>query len=624
MLLRLLLLTCLASTALSGVHTGCQKRLKKICPGAMTTDTKAQCVACVHANFQKLKRNCTLQRALAKCDQSPVPRPLPPQPPAPPCPPVAPAAGAPQPHIVLFVIDDQGWANVGYHNPGNVITPNSDRLAKEGIRLERHYAFRWCAPSRSALMTGRLPYHVLENTNYVTRGMTMLPKKLQSVGYTTHMVGKWHLGDTVNWMTPYSRGFNTSLGYLAGGEDHYTQLQSGEAGCPGVDLWQTNAPAYGKNGTYAAFTYNEELEKIIKNHPNPKKNPLFLYVATQTMHAPQEVPSFYSNPYSSKGYDLDYSIMNGMATVSDSILGNITNELKKKEMWNNTLFIHVSDNGGPAGRLSSGHSGNNWPLRGGKTNNFEGGVRVASFLTGGFLTNNVMQQRIGSELHGYIHLADWYPTLSFLAGTFLKLFILITVALPHQIFIIPGIVKSYDKYELVHGLFFFSIVFYFFYKTTGANPNDVPSIIPNSTIQVPPVDGFNLWPYLSGQNDVSPRTDIMLSSEDNGALISGHLKIIFGLQTYGFWQSPIYPNASTDHSKETEYDCGMTGCLFNITSDPSEYENLADSEPMLLQQMTKLYQQKNATKFWLKRVQVDAAKCAAKRDERGGFLGPYF
>ena len=55
------------------------------------------------------------------------------------------------------------------------------------------------------------------------------------------------------------------------------------------------------------------------------------------------------------------------------------------------------------------------------------GVRVASFLTGGFLTNNVMQQRIGSELHGYIHLADWYPTLSLLAGTFLKLFILITV-----------------------------------------------------------------------------------------------------------------------------------------------------------------------------------------------------
>jgi len=401
----------------------------------------------------------------------------------------------------------------------------------------------------------------------------MLPKKLQSVGYTTHMVGKWHLGDTVNWMTPYSRGFNTSLGYLAGGEDHYTQLQSGEAGCPGVDLWQTNAPAYGKNGTYAAFMYNEELERIIDSHPNPNKNPLFLYVATQTMHAPQEVPSFYSDPYSSKGYDLDYSIMNGMATVSDSILGNLTNALKKKGMWNNTLLIHVSDNGGPAGRLSSGHSGNNWPLRGGKTNNFEGGVRVASFLTGGFLTNSVAEERIGSELHGYIHLADWYPTLSLLAG---------------------------------------------------ANPKDVPSTIPNSTIQVPPVDGFNLWPYLSGESAASPRTDIMLSSEDNGAFISGHLKIIFGLQTYGFWQSPIYPNASTDHSKETEYDCGTTGCLFNITRDPSEYDNLAEAEPMLLQQMTKLYQQKNATKFWLERVQVDAAKCAAKRDERGGFLGPYF
>jgi hypothetical protein len=119
-------------------------------------------------------------------------------PPAPLAPRVAPTAGAPRPHIILHVTDDQGWANVGYHNKGHVLTPTMDRLAtEEGIRFERHYAYQWCAPSRASLLTGRLPFHVLEGNGAiwppgplrdgptptaVTRGMTMLPKKLQSVG----------------------------------------------------------------------------------------------------------------------------------------------------------------------------------------------------------------------------------------------------------------------------------------------------------------------------------------------------------------------------------------------------------------------------------------------------------
>ena len=133
-------------------------------------------------------------------------------PPAPPSPRVAPKKGAPRPHIILHLTDDQGWANVGYHNPAHVITPTMDHLAtKEGIRFERHYAFQWCAPSRASLMTGRESYHVLQGTHRapaadgeaagagagpgalptaVTRGMTMLPRKLQSVGYTTHQIGK--------------------------------------------------------------------------------------------------------------------------------------------------------------------------------------------------------------------------------------------------------------------------------------------------------------------------------------------------------------------------------------------------------------------------------------------------
>ena len=87
--------------------------------------------------------------------------------------------------------DGMGWAAMGYHNPGNVHTPHMDSLSADGVRLERHYTYRWCAPTRSALMTGRLPYHVLQTTNYVHRDMSMLPAKLKAAGYSTAQVGKW-------------------------------------------------------------------------------------------------------------------------------------------------------------------------------------------------------------------------------------------------------------------------------------------------------------------------------------------------------------------------------------------------------------------------------------------------
>ena len=114
--------------------------------------------------------------------------PLPPDP----LPATQPAAGAARPHIVLFVVDDYGFAGIGAHAAaeGLTHTPNFDAAVSEGVLLERHYTFFWCAPTRAAFMTGRLPYHVMESGNFVSGGMNMLPAKLKQVGYKTHQVGK--------------------------------------------------------------------------------------------------------------------------------------------------------------------------------------------------------------------------------------------------------------------------------------------------------------------------------------------------------------------------------------------------------------------------------------------------
>ena len=377
------------------------------------------------------------------------------------------------------------------------------------------------------------------------------------------------MGETKPWMTPVGRGFDSSLGYLSGGEDHYTQLQKsvGIFGCVGIDLYKSDAPAYGYNGTYAAYIYGAEGERLIAAH-DPLAGPLFIYFASQVMHAPQEVPAVFSDLYPQPKYDTDYAIMNGMASAADQVLGNTTRALKDRGMWENTLLIYTSDNGGPAGQASSGHSGNNFPLRGGKTNFFEGGIRVASFVSGGIIP----QRMRGQTLSGYIHVCDWYPTMLGLAG--------------------------------------------------GDPADDHPGL--------PAVDGMDMWPYLSGNATASPRTQMMIGTEAfgdtkatwNGALISGDFKLILGTQTYGFWTGPVYPNATTNHSAELPFECNG-GCLFNIQDDPSEYTDLATSNPAKLKEMHDLFVQLNATTFEAAKSLVDPAKCEAYVNTHGGFLGPW-
>jgi hypothetical protein len=165
--------------------------MNEVCPG-WESEEAAACLACVKANITKLEPNCTLQRAEGKCTNPPPgPSPAPPEPPLPPWTPIEPKPGALRPHILLWVVDDQGWANVGYHNKDHVLTPTTDQLASEGVKLDRQYTYRWCAPTRAALLTGRLPYHVLQNTDHIDRGFSLLPAKLRQVGYHTHQIGKW-------------------------------------------------------------------------------------------------------------------------------------------------------------------------------------------------------------------------------------------------------------------------------------------------------------------------------------------------------------------------------------------------------------------------------------------------
>ena len=199
-----------------------------------------------------------------------------------------------KPNIVFVLVDDWGFSEVGFRNP-KVISPNFDDLAKTGLVLNRHYVYMYCSPSRALLLTGRWPHHTHQwnpvhheplGTNI---NMTMLPAKLKQAGYSTHMVGKWHLGMFDPAYLPVNRGFDTSTGFLSGGEDHFTQ----QASCI-VDYWKDLAPDT-RNGTYDAYMYSKDLTDIIMNHNT--NTPFFLYLPLHNVHAPFQAPQEWMDLY---------------------------------------------------------------------------------------------------------------------------------------------------------------------------------------------------------------------------------------------------------------------------------------------------------------------------------------
>lgn len=170
------------------------------------------------------------------------------------------------------------------------------------------------------------------------------------------MSGKWHAGHSIVRQQPHGVGFDRSLGYMNGACDHYTQ-EDREDGCsnspkgsktkkpPTVDIWDTDRPGYGLNGTYGDYMYVGRAVETIVQH-NASAAPLFYYLAMQCAHAPMEAPDRFKDLYDKKTTPnvIEYAF----SSVIDEGLANVTRALKTKGMWDNTLLVVSSDNGGPA------------------------------------------------------------------------------------------------------------------------------------------------------------------------------------------------------------------------------------------------------------------------------------
>ncbi len=299
------------------------------------------------------------------------------------------------PNIVLVLADDLGYGDLSCYGSEHIQTPNLDKLANQGVRLTSFYANApECTPTRTALLTGRYQQRVgglecaigLGNLGRYDEAKALsdkgelglppsfnvLPNMLNTHGYQTALIGKWHLGEGAKFR-PAVHGFDYSIGPLGGAVDyfHHTEpigefLGTVMEGNP--DFYRNDLP-HQRSGYYMTHLITDEAVEWINNQNESR--PFFLYLPYTTPHQPLQSPDAYQDdPITmdtwSHGDHEDYRMMIEDLDVG---IGQIMDKLDAKGFTKNTLFIFFSDNGPTK-------LGNTGPYSGNKGHVFEGGIRV--------------------------------------------------------------------------------------------------------------------------------------------------------------------------------------------------------------------------------------------------------
>ena len=320
-----------------------------------------------------------------------------------------------KPNFIVIVADDLGWRDVGYHG-SEIRTPTLDRLAREGVRLERHYVYPTCSPTRAGLLTGRNPsrFGILSpiagrSTETLPEGTVTLARALKARGYVTELVGKWHLGLRPE-AGPRRFGFDRSYGFLHGQIDPYTHLYKN-----GDRTWHRDETFVSEEG-HATDLIAEEAVRFLESR---RAEPFLLWVAFSVPHHPLQEEEKWTAPYNETIGDRWRRLYASSVTHMDAAIARIVDALEKSGKAGETLILFTSDNGAQQdyrseteyGGKFEAHTtlGDNRPLRDWKGSLYEGGVRVPAFAHWrGRLKPAVLESPVSA--------LDWFPTFLGLAG----------------------------------------------------------------------------------------------------------------------------------------------------------------------------------------------------------------
>jgi arylsulfatase B len=414
--------------------------------------------------------------------------------------------------------------------------------------------------------------------------MTTMAAQLKTAGYSTYHIGKSDgFGSLSEAHVSTGRGFDDALTYAHHGTDNYQYTIGmnsiaapppclGEAwpnGSNFQDLWDGNQganPAKYPTGTYKEQYFVERALSKIKAHDS--STPMFMYYATGLPHTPLQVPNdnlvkvandmcaYNANCLTASGVCSLLPTCLNCTSVGECALGEritllaminyldgVVSQLKSalvsnNNMWSNTVLLFSSDNGGGEGQ---GVGGSNYPLKGSKGSDWQGGFALPAFVASG---STKWVPNAGTVNHNLIHLSDWYTTMVTLAG---------------------------------------------------GDATDAAGTAATGY----PVNGVDVWRWVTGTASGEPHAVLPLSPYTMMQYDSANsrwLKLLTGSIGNTLWVGPDYPNTTCPAANSTnqcrpgssaptqpqtlQYDCGSTGCLYDLTNDPLETTNLNQSSSM--------------------------------------------
>jgi arylsulfatase A-like enzyme len=304
-----------------------------------------------------------------------------------------------KPNLILILVDDQGYYDLGCYGATEFATPRIDALAAAGVRFTDYYAAApICSPSRAGLLTGCYPRRVGLET-WVQRADSprglhpdelTIAELLRANGYATACIGKWHLGFAPPFL-PQAQGFEHTFGLLHNLDPVETVYFKDQGGVP---LWR-NGEVVKRPAEPAELTqlYTDEAIAFIEKN---RERPFFLYLPHTTLHEPLGVsPEFQGRSH--------FGMYGDAIQELDFHVGRLLDALKRLNLADRTVVVYASDNGRGPGRRAA------QPLRGNKLTTYEAGLRVPCLVAGPGI-------RPGHVLPAIVHAMDWYPTLATLAG----------------------------------------------------------------------------------------------------------------------------------------------------------------------------------------------------------------
>lgn len=334
-------------------------------------------------------------------------------------------------NVVFILADDLGWKDLGCYGSSFYETPNIDALAKDGMRFTRAYAAcEVCSPTRASILTGKYPVRTgvtdvinekgIREPEKWKRNTSLLPapyelhlplreftlaEAMKKAGYVTYIAGKWHLGPEGYW--PEDQGFDINMGGWSAGQ-------------PSSYFSPYHNPKLpdGPKGEYLPERLSRETVNFIKRHTD---TPFFIYRSLYLVHTPLRAKKELIEKYEQKKKRLGLQdefghegknrvrlnqckpVYAAMVEAMDDAVGEIVKTLKEEGLYDHTLIIFTSDNGGLS--TSEGLPTSNLPLRGGKGWIYEGGIRVPLIIRLPGVT------KPGSVSKAMITSTDFYPTI---------------------------------------------------------------------------------------------------------------------------------------------------------------------------------------------------------------------